>query len=153
MVLQPHHVPESPGRDASWAARSAITLAPPRAPGPASPAGGLVVRQLQQLRGGVGQVPLPAALQLCHILSGLVMDLNGLSRRSYPDRDPLTYRPPRSQSHTLPHTVSLPAARTRALERLKGNHSTEEHPVLNPLAPRQDIAFSEQGLSSCEASA
>lgn len=94
MLLQPPHVPEPPGRDVSWAACSAITPAPPRAPGPASPAGGLVVRQLQQLRGGVGQVPLPAALQLCHILSGLVMDLNGLSGRSYPDRDPLTHHDP-----------------------------------------------------------
>ena len=106
MVLQPHHVPESPGRDASWAARSANTPAPPRAPGPASPAGSLVVCQLQQLRGGMGQVPLPAALQLCHILSGLVMDLNGLSRRSYPDRDPLTIVPPEARA-TLYLTLSL----------------------------------------------
>lgn len=84
-----------------------ILTAPPRAPGPASPAGGLVVCQLQQLRGGVGQVPLSAALQLCHVLSGLVMDLNGLSGRSYPDRDPLTHRPPKSQSRALYLTLSL----------------------------------------------
>lgn len=44
---------------------------------------GLVVGQLQELGRGVGRISLLAALQFSHVLSGLVMDLDRLSRRTW----------------------------------------------------------------------
>lgn len=44
-----------------------------------SPAGCLMVSQLQQLSRGMCQILLPIALHFRHILTGLVMDLDSFS--------------------------------------------------------------------------
>lgn len=44
-----------------------------------SPASCLMVSQLQQLSRGMCQILLPVALHLCHILTGLMMDLDSFS--------------------------------------------------------------------------
>lgn len=41
-----------------------------------------MIGELQQLRRGVGGVSLLAVLQLRHVLPGLMMDLDGLPRRT-----------------------------------------------------------------------
>lgn len=44
-----------------------------------SPASCLVVSQFQQLSRGMRQILLPVALHFCHILTGLMMDLDSFS--------------------------------------------------------------------------
>lgn len=48
-----------------------------------SPASCLMVSQLQQLRRWMCQILLPTALHFCHILAGLMMDLDSFSRGTY----------------------------------------------------------------------
>lgn len=57
------------------------------------PSSGLVIGQLQQLSWGVSRISVLAALQFSHVLSGLVMDLDCLSWRTW--------------RTTVAHTVSI----------------------------------------------
>ena len=144
MTCHGQPVPPSPwhSHGTSQSPRPSLTCRRPRGmPAPAAP----------QRSGSGPSVRCPAALP-CSVGSGDGSEWplrTVLSRQRPTDSS----SPQKPEPHTLPHTVSLPAARTWALERLKGNYSTQEHHVLNPLAPRQDITFSAHGLSSCEASA
>lgn len=96
-----HPLPRDAGPDGSVLSHKCVISSavqrclglPSRALCKPSPSSSFMIRQLQQLCRGVGGVPLPAALKLCHVLPRLMMDLNGLSRWSYPDKEPLNVIP------------------------------------------------------------